>query len=106
MVSNDVKGISAKPHHSGLNGINGLRLLCKTPASVVTISLVEGSVAAAGLNRKGFSAQWHIRHSAPHKRALESKTCRNAGKSHHLRRPVWRVKSARALEFVAVGIRG
>jgi hypothetical protein len=30
MVSNDVKGIAAKPHHLGLNGINGLRRFCKT----------------------------------------------------------------------------
>jgi hypothetical protein len=51
MTAKRIKGIAAKPHASATNGINRLRLFCKTHASVVTISLVDGSVAAARLNR-------------------------------------------------------
>jgi hypothetical protein len=30
MVPNDITGVAAKLHHSGLNGINGLMPFCKT----------------------------------------------------------------------------
>jgi hypothetical protein len=36
MVPNDVKGVSAKLHRSGLNGFNGLRPVCKTLLPAMT----------------------------------------------------------------------